>query len=308
MAKKDRTDESTDIQRVAGIDPETLLKLSVEDTSFDDMKEYRVIPRLKVIQEMTEKILKKRFGEGALIIRPGDALVAKNEDNTVVEGPLSFDFVPLYFFVEFLKVSDLRDTESPTVVERSFDRGGELAKKAKNPSMRIEIYPGQESKDDDKKFRYRYVEALRFPGIIYGDHEMSDTAVVLSFERGEHNTGQNFCTAVKMRKQVVKTSEGDKRVGIPLYLQVWKIAVGFREFGTRHWYGLDPTPADNPCVAPEHIEMCMKEHQDLRELFDANRIRVDGDDRETEDVVVGGNDSNDSDHGKDYEEVSPTDM
>lgn len=275
---KDRTQESTDLRHVPGIDPEALLALAKEDTSFDGMEPYRVLPRLKLIQDMTDRSVKERFGEGTLIIRPGDVVVAGYKGKN---GPEFFEFVPLAFFAEFLKIADLNDKESGTVVERTFDRNSLLAERARDPGRRVELYPGHETRDHDKQWKYRYVESLRFPGLIYGNHELRGTPIVLSFERGEFNQGVNFCSAVKMRKQTIETEDGDIRVTIPLYLQVWKFNVGYREFDKKRWFGLDFAPGEVPTVDASDFEEMKSQHEELRALHAANRIQVDGDDRET---------------------------
>ena len=168
----------TAIKKV-GVNPDYLAQYVEKDNSLDTLREYRVVPRFKIIQATTDTELKKNFGEGSIIIRPGDALICKFE-----EKPESFDFVPLFFFVEWAMWRDLKGT-GPMILDRSHDPTSELATKSKRADTRKELYPGHEEYQDKDKLYNSYVEHLRFIGVIYGDHPLVGTPVTLSFERGE---------------------------------------------------------------------------------------------------------------------------
>ena len=246
---------------VTKIDPGFLVQHVETDDSLDTMEQYRILPRLKIIQAMSDGGIKDQFGEGAAIIRPGDSIVCADSE--------SFLFNPHFFYVEWSKWSDLRDKENPMVLLRSFDPDSEVAKKASDPDQRFEIYEGDEGKDKPKK--YRYVQHFRFPGVIHGDHILSGTNVVLSFERGEFFQGSNFISAIKLRK-----FEADgKRLPVPLWAQVWELHVSLRERGGYKWYGFDFQPPEEaaPMISSEEADEARASYESLKEAH-AKRVLV----------------------------------
>jgi len=267
---KDRNE--TDLTQVGGNANSFLAGFVEQDTSMDGMEEYRILPRFKVIQPTSDQTLKKTFGEGTAIIRPGDAVIWKDTDPP-------FKFVPQFFWVEFCKWADLRDKENRMIMETTYDPLSDIAKKAKDYEARHEVYPGMESKPDKDQFKFRYVEHLRFCGIIYGDHEFAETQVVLSFERGEFNQGKNFISAIKMRKQKIVVDEVETSAPIPLWAQIWQFSVGFREpDANRKWYGFDFTSANPSVINAGDADKFFEIHKALKDLHEKNRLRVDDDD------------------------------
>ncbi len=274
MAKSKRTE--TEIVKVDGVDPAWLAQYVDEDESMVGMDEYRILPRIKIVQSMTNNELKKKFGEGSLIVRPGDALVWKDGDDPV-------KFVPLFFCVEFAKWADLRDNTSLAIVERSYDPTSDVAKCAKSNDDRYEEYPDQGKKKEADRLKFRYVEHLRFLGIIYGNHELSGQYASLSFERGEFKQGKNFISAIKMRKIKVTMPDGTERsVPAPLWAQVWELAGKFRDQGDKKWYGIDFAPAEPPLIEMGEFDTFKAYHDELKELFEKQRLLVDDEDRGTE--------------------------
>jgi hypothetical protein len=266
---KDRTDPANSpVKKVAGMSA-ALVRYTEQDASLAGMDEYRILPRLKIIQAMADPALKEKFGEGTAIIRPGDAEVWRKNDEP-------FAFVPALFVVEFAQWADPNDSESNTIIKRTFDPTSELAKKARDPEKRIEPYKlGSEQK-------YRYVEHLRFYGQIYGDiHPLSGTPVVLSFERGEFTQGKNFISAIKLRRQPVQTDSGTRIVPVPLWAQIWSLSVGFRDRAKdRRWYGFDFASPEISIIKDEQVEEFHKLHLELKELQEKNRLMVDEQDRD----------------------------
>jgi hypothetical protein len=280
MAKK-RTEE-TDITKVSGVNANWLQNYVEEDHSLDGMEEYRVVPILKVVQSMTDQELKKEFGEGAVIMRPGNQLVCS-------EGE-SFLFVPIFFFAEFTKRSDLNDKESPMTLQRSFDQSSDLAQLARDPDKRSEVYPGMEGRPEKDQMHYRYVESLRFAGVIYGDHDLTGTPCSLSFERGEFSQGKNFVSAIRLRKTKVETPDGIKAVPVPLWAQVWEIGSVFRDKGAKKWYGIDFRSPDENIISDNNHENFLALHNELRELHEKQLLLVQ-EDGEDEEVIAPDEDS-----------------
>lgn len=212
--------------RVGSGAPSWLVEAAEKDTSVDQVKKYRRLSRLRIVQGSTPaaKARIKEFGEGSIITVPGNTRVATAKE--------PFLFVPLFMFTEYCTWKD-RDDESkerPKILDRSFDEAGEIALKSKDSKRRKEKY------GDKQEYEMRHVEHLCFPGIIYGDsHPLSGTPVTISFEKGEYFQGTNFCSAIMLRKVGQATA--------PLWSQVWALKSGDGETGHQspqyEWWGFD---------------------------------------------------------------------
>jgi len=257
------------VKKVEGVDPNYLAKYIVEDTSLQELKEHRIVPRLKIIQATSNNDLKRQFGEGSVIVRPGDALICKYKDE-----PKSFQFIPTFFFVEFAKWGDLKAKSNIPIIERTYDPISIIAKKAKNPNKRSELYEGHEHLPEPEKHYYRYVEHLRFIGLIYGDHPLVGTPITLSFERGEYNQGKNLISAIMLRRQII---DGMSKQ-VPLWAQIWNLSVQFKEpDASRKWYGFKFEVADPSIIRESEAETMKNLHQEFKRLFEQQRLLVDED-------------------------------
>ena len=288
LARAKRTD--TDIDKVP-TNPNFLDAYTEEDTSLDALKEHRTVPRFKVIQPTTEEELKNTFGVGSAIVRPGDTLICKHSGNTTMQALESFDFVPLFFFVEWNKWRDLKGT-GDMVLDKSFDPSSDVAVRSKNKDTRKEAYPGQEAMADNdaNKMYYQYVEHLRFIGTIYGDHPLAGTPVTLSFERGEWGQGKNFISAVSLRRRQTTDAETGEKIAkpIPLWSQVWRMKTVYHNpDALRKWYGFSFEAATPNSVIKESEAAAMFGlHKEFKELFEASRLSVQDDQQESPDEAA----------------------
>lgn len=260
MTKKTQR-ENRDLVKVAPDSVPSFLAKEMEvDTSLDAMKEYRVVPRIKIVQSTADQALLMEFDAGDMILQPGNVLVSKVDKKQQKSSP--FLFVPTFFFPEYCKWSDLKDTESFTIMERSLDPTSELASKAKSSKNREEPY--------GDGFVARYVEHLNFIGFIYsGDHSLYRELIAMSFSRGEFSTGQNLISAIAMRK-------------IPLWSQVWAINSKFKEKGVdRKWWGFaygSPQSINEefgPFIGSEEVEFFKSSYEELKELHNKQLLGVD---------------------------------
>lgn len=267
MAK--RNDPPKELVKAGGTDM-SWLGGHEADASLEAMKEYRILPRLKVIQAMSAQDLKNDFGEGSVILSPGNALLFDNEG--------AVDFVAVFFFTEFLKIADRDDTNSPMILARSFDKAGELAMKARHKDKRFEPYGEKE------EFTARYAEVLNFPGFIVSeDHEQRGTPMVLGFSRGEFSKGRQFINAITLRKVGGKS--------VPVWAQRWTISSGFRERGAKKWWGIDfqnPELPENLYIKQDEAEFFKAQASEMKDLFEKSRLSVDmsdtSDERSTPDA------------------------
>ncbi len=260
--KKKNREPGRDLVKTEGV-PNYLEAYVEDDTSLDAMKEYRVLQRLKVVQNTSRSDLTDKFNFGDIIMSPGNILVgAVNQKAKVTEDPVPF--VPVFFFVEFCKWSDLEDTEASTILGRTFDPANEIARRARDPKTRFEKY-------EDGKYVARYVEHLNFAGFIYQPHKLAGEACVQTFSRGEFSRGRNFISGVTMRK-------------VPLWAQIWLFTVGFREqSASRKWWGIDYSPPEDRSTIEEgEVEFFKAAHEEMKDLYEKQRLIVDHEDSKSE--------------------------
>lgn len=240
------------------------------DDSLASLQTHVIVPRIKIIQQMSDSGLKEQFGEGTCIVRPGDTVLSHSGE--------SFMFVPLFFFVEYCKWSDRKDTSNPMIVARSFDPSSDIAKRSQSSELRFELYEEDIKVKPEKQRRYRYVQHYNFVGVVFGEHNLAGTEVTLSFSRGEHGQGKNFITACTMRRQELDIEEGKTvRVPVPLWAQVWALTPSLRNRNEQKWFGLDFLPGEPSIIPEELVEKHQTRHLELREAFDQRRLIVDGD-------------------------------
>ncbi len=270
--KQSRTE--TSINKVP-VNPDFLAQYVKEDTSLDLLKEHRVVPRFKLIQATTDEDLKSSFGEGSVIVRPGDALICKYEGD-------GFNFVPLFFFLEWAKWRDLKGN-GPMIMDRSHEASSDIAIRSKDAKTRKELYPGMENViDEAQKMYFQYVEHIRFIGVIYGDHPLVGQPVTLSFERGEWIQGKNFISAVAMRRQLVGEGDDKESVQVPLWAQVWKLnSVHHTPDATRKWYGFGFEAAEQAIIQPDEAVAMQALHIEYKDLFKKQRLSVSDDEQES---------------------------
>ena len=223
-----------------------------EDTSLAELKDYRVVPRVKVVQALSRPLIDAGFAEGDIVLMPAKLEI----------GPV-FDIVPLFFFPEFITWKDRKDKnpETPMIIGRSFDRGSVIAAKAAKPETRTEEY-GQGMK-------MRHCEHLNFICIVYGEHDLKGTAITLSFSRGEYRSGREFINKIMMRKQ-----DG---VEIPLWGQVWRCEAAQHSTDQHSWAGLDIVNADVPFIQDNEVGGFKQLHEEFKKLHSAALIQVDRD-------------------------------
>lgn len=247
---------------VTKIVPSYLEAVAAEDTSLEQMKGYRVLSQIRVVQAMSDATLKEQVGEGAAVLQPGAVLLAKRGEK--------FNFVPLFFFPEFITWKDRRDSGGSPIADRSFDKAGEIAAKSRNADSRWEPYPGGPKNDP---YKMRHVEHLNFAGVIYGG-DLHMTPAALSFSKGELSVGKNLCSAALLRKVGANPA--------PLWSQVWSFGSNVREAGGYSWFGLDFSNPETPWIAEDEVQIFKALHEELRDLHEAQRLSVDQSDGATD--------------------------
>lgn len=256
-----RTDTPSEITKVGSSGPDWMQNVDETESSLETMQEYRVLSRLKIVQGTTKMEVKDAAGgEGVAIAVPSMMVLApKNEE---------FQVVPIFGFTEFCLWSDMEDASTQTIMERSFDKGGELAALCRDPAKREEAY-GEGRKEDGSRFMKRYVEHLCFASMVYDkDSDLFGTPLVLSFQKGEFNQGKNWISAMMLRKA------GGKPV--PMWGQVWSFKTNFRDRGPKKkWWGLDFSIPEVSYIEGEEVPAFRALYQELKEDFLKNKLAVD---------------------------------
>jgi hypothetical protein len=279
MAKSNRMDDATKgIVKVPGVTGGLLAKYQ-EDTSLDLLQQYVIVPRLKIIQAMTDQALKDKIGnDGTVCITVGEAsLVAKKGE--------PFLFQPRFFYNEWAKWADRNDKDSNRIVERSYDPTSELAKRAADSNRRYEEYPDQGNKPADKRMKWTYVHHFVWVGVVYGSHPLAGTEVVMSMERGEFGNGRQFITAIASRRHMPDGTT--EKMKVPLWAQVWELKSALRDKSQGKWWGYDfgapTTEGVAPMIPDSEFELAHAEFLRLSQLHEQNRLRADhGEGDETE--------------------------
>jgi hypothetical protein len=244
----------------------------------DDLKQFITPPRLKIVQKQAGDELLKLFGIGDTIITPNNLLVSEMErDNRGQPAGEAepFLFVPIYFFVEFCTWNPMElKGIAPAIRARSVDPNSDIARKARDASLRMEQLP------DNPKLKMRHVEHLNFISMLIGPRLIHDEPVVTSFSKGEHGKGRNLCSLIKMRKA-------------PIYGCVFEAHTAYRENQMGNWWGWDvinPSGDQNPWVEQANFEAFKALHLEFAKLHQSGKVRVDYEDEQVVEPAAGGED------------------
>ncbi len=261
MAKK-----TTAVTKVKPNDALAVPDYMADDRSgTEELAQYVVPPRIKIVQKQSDNELLDLFGEGTVICSPQNIVVAEMGTNTqgrpVVDDAKPFFFVPVFFFTEYCTWNPLEmKGQLPAIRERSFDPDSDIAKKARNADTRMETC------SENDKYQIRHVEHLNFVVVIVDDEALSETPMILTFARGEHGSGRNLAGLVRMRKA-------------PLYGCVFEATVAARSNQMGEWYGLNVT---NPAtrsgwVEQEQFDALQAVHEEFKKLHHDMLVRPDYD-------------------------------
>jgi hypothetical protein len=264
MAKRNEPNQDkTLVKPPAGV-PSYLAQYVENDKSKDALNQYRVVPRLKIVQGTAGTEIQQKFQPGAIILWPNQAIVA-DLDRKTRKSDRMVRLQPLVFYTDFCQFADIKDKQSPTIITRSFDPGSEVAQKARSIEGRKEKY----GKED--QYTYRFCEHLNFICMIRGEHDLAGEMVAMVFARGEFTVGRNFATRIAMIKA-------------PLWAQLWEITVGWRDRGgDKKWFGIDvaEVPEEDERIIPEEeVEKSLAAHEELLAMIAKQKLIVDHSDRE----------------------------
>jgi len=241
-----------------------------------ELRQFIIPPRLKVVQPMSSEQYTEKFNKGDVVLAPQLVLVAPITMDSVTKRPTKsgqpFNFVPLFFFPEYLAWNPLESKGTlPAVRERSLDPQSEIARKARNPETREEPCP------EVARAVIRYQEHLNFIMLLVNTGDTAGIPVVASFSRGEHRTGTNLASLIAMRRA-------------PIFGCVFEATSKLRSNSKGEWYGLDITNPSvssgvNAIVTDEAQYAALKKlHLEMKEAHAKNLIIVDHDDEMVEET------------------------
>ncbi len=241
-----------------------------------ELSRFIVPPRIKLVQKSSGDNLLEKWGVGDVIVTTSPdpvLLVAMKRGDTgqplMVEGSSTlgdspgFDFVPLYFFPEWIVWNPIASKGTlPPIRNRTTDPSDPIAVKARNFDLREEPCPDMAGE------KIRYIEHLNFVCSLVDAEE----PVILTFSRGEWTFGRNLCNLIKGRKA-------------PIFGCRFHAVLGKRTNEKGNWWGLNIENADSPWVEDaEDYERNKKLYQECAELNAESRIRVDHEDTATVEV------------------------
>lgn len=230
--------------------------------SLETMRHHRVLNRLNLVQPTSGRDFKTDFGEGSVIIPVSKTLVIKRGD--------SVDLTPVMFFDEYVTWRDRDDkTGGAKIIARSFDRAGEIARKAGDANLRKEPY-GEPQGPKQERFQMSHTHHLNFPVVLMSG-QFKGTLCVMSFSRSAFRTGMSFISAIKMRKIQVP---GRPPIQAPLWSTKWTLKVGDRKNEKGEWYGWDLTAATEPYAADEELPPLRAMHEELLKEYREQALDV----------------------------------
>jgi len=254
------------------------LARSEGDGNLREMKQYVILPRLKVVQALSREPFRPRFNEGDVVATP--VMIPVSEGSK--PGDVLFHLVPILFYPEWISWNP-RNAGLPAIKERSYDPRSQIAIKARNADTRREPIPGRVD-GNNQPLMVRHLEHLNFVFDLCSpaEHELAGMPLTMSFASGEHQAGSRFSTLISTRK--AKWSFG--------CVFACKLAQRTNEKG--RWMGLDidnPEPASgiSPWVTDNaKFDQYMAAYREYKEVYDDRRLQVNMDDLEDPEVEVTG--------------------
>jgi hypothetical protein len=220
------------------------------DSGMGGAERYARIPRLKLIQAMSDKDLKRQFGEGAVVLAPDNLLIA---GAPTAERPTGEPFVviPLAFVTTYERRA-VHGGDSPLfVLEATRDDKSQLARDCRNPDAREVL--GPDGKVTERKYEVLNVIAQIDSGPLKGQFG------VLSFASSGIKDGRSFVDRVARL-----------RSGYKCYLQRVALRVGERSDDKNTWWGLDVgDPPDGVIVTQDRVEKLTTEAEAARSMIAA---------------------------------------
>jgi hypothetical protein len=218
------------------------------DTGMSGAERYASIPRIKLLQAMSDADLKREHGEGAVLLAPDNLLVAEgpNKDRRTGEP---FVVIPLAFATTYERRA-VHGGDSPLfVLEATRDDRSPLAMECRNPDSREVM--GADGKVIEKKYEVLNVVCLIDSGQQAGQFG------VMSFASSGMRDGRKFADRVSRL-----------RAGYKCYLQRVALRVSDRKDEKNTWYGFDVgDPTDGVLVPQDRAAKLTADAENARSMI-----------------------------------------
>lgn len=239
------------------------------DSGMSGAERYASVPRLKLVQAMSDKDLKRDHGEGAVVLSPDNLLVAGPPTKDRHTGE-PFVVIPLAFVTTYEKRA-VHGGDSPLfVLEATRDDKSQLARDCRSTDRREVIGP-------DGKVSARNYEVLNVI-VLIDSGPLAGSFGVLSFASSGMRDGRKFADRVARL-----------RAGYKCYLQRVALRVAERSDDKNTWWGLDVgDPTDGVLVGEDRVARLTDEAEKARTMIAAgvlDRAPAGGDATETEDNI-----------------------
>lgn len=235
------------------------------------LNQYRIPPRLKIVQGQSKPELKQEFPEGSVICMPQKlpvaAMVFDEATKRFAPNSVPFTFTPLFFFVEYFCFNPIKLSHLTAIRDRSIDPKSAVARAAKKKETREQVCPD----DKEGKEMMRFREALTFCIHITDVEALWGVPVTMSFMGGEYGTGQRFIGDIGLRHNPY------------IFGNVFQAFTALRNKDNNWWYGYNTT-APAPGTVSQWVEDAdvfnwyKEEHLTLQQAYDDNMLMTDIDD------------------------------
>lgn len=223
----------------------------------EELAQYIVPPRVKIVQALSDDSLKELAGEGALVAAPTNIVLAK----VGVKVP----FVPVLFWPSWLVWNPRNAGDLPMVREETRDPQSEIAAICRDPQRRNAVscpeFP-------DKMLRYQ--EHLNYLVILPG--VSMHMVFALSFARTQHRAGSNLAALIRMRNK-------------PIYAGGYTMHTVRQENSEGRWFGFAIENA-GWVEDPELYQSLKEMHEELATQLENVKVEFDEDENGVVDGAV----------------------
>lgn len=253
------------------------------ETGLENLKQYVVPPRLKIVQDQSGDQYKD-FNTGDIILVPQMIMIA--------ESGQPFYITPIFTYTEFCIWNPwILKGQIPIIRERSIDPKSDIARRSRNKETWFATCPeAPQAKQKDEKYQLRYCEHVNYICSLEAGHEMSGTPFVISFHHSGFFDAQKWASLITMRSNNGR---------IPIFAGVYEAKSVERSNNQGHWMGLDIT---NPSleatqrgiplwVPDDRFQTFVNFFKSFKDLHDHGDLRAEYDDDIQDAEVVDSKDS-----------------
>lgn len=249
------------------------------------LKEYIVLPRIKVIQKTAGEAF-AQFNTGDVIAIPSNLMIRKNSLTNGKPSPLGglFIFTPLFFFPSWCVLNDFKKKGvEPVYLKYTTDRNDPLVALCKDPKTREMPHP------TDPKFTIKNCEQLNYVCLLEDVGELTSQPIIMTFMRGSYRMGSDFNARIRMSnadifarrwvghsKYIPGSGKGDY-YGIEIMR--FEDALLNEEFAAKH-------QEESPWATLEQINELEKLHLTLAKQYQTQGIKAQEDAEDAVDATV----------------------